>query len=777
MAMAILLALHPVLLESTEARQTKEVRPLSAEDILSAVSFANGPLTLTADGGWLAYVVQDPRRRQVFGASSGSEIGEGGVPASALGTDIWLADTRSGTSRCLTTGKGNNWAPSWSPDGNMLAYYSDQGGSPNLWLYDAKTGRSRRASSVIVRPSSNDIPKWADNGTRILTKVLPDGESLKHAYALLKTSPHDVTQITKYSDSAVTVYRADALRSQTETHGTESGITQNVFTRLNRADLALVDIQTGATDIVARGFNPSWYDISADGSVLALANAKGQLRGDNYRNLHDLILIRLGHDKTTQTVASDIPSTLDTLLASFSPDGKWISYISMPADSLADCVLVNVLDGSSRNATKSAHPDFTNQYLAPRWDSRSRSLYFVVDSRQIWKVQLDKQIAERLAILPVRTITAVVPAMTNESAEYWSPDHGQSMLVQGISPSGCGEFLKVNLGTGSVTSLNSGERALGGNWSLAVGSLDGTRVVFASEDSTDPVDLWSSDGELRHLKRISQLNPQLDNYVFGQSRVVEWLSTDGETLGGALLLPAGYQPDRRYPLVVFAYPGNRGAETAYRFGLFGFAPYYNMQLLATRGYAVLYPDCPVHPGTIMQDVANAVLPGINKIIELGIADPRRVGVIGASLGGYGTLSLIVQSRRFKAAVMHSGLGDLISGFGEMSADGSSYLVGVLEENRQTQLGTPWTSRDRYIENSPVFHLDRVETPLLILHGSQDFAVEPFLSEEVFVDLRHLGKTVVYVKYEGEGHGIERYHNQIDFVERVIGWFDKYLNGD
>jgi len=142
--MAILLVLHPIFLESTVDHQTEMLRPLSAEDALSAVSFANGPLTLAADGDRLAYVVQDPRRRLTFGASSGSEISEGGVPASGLGTDIWLADTRSGISRRLTNGKDNNWAPSWSPDGTKIAFYSDQSGSPNLWLYDAKIGQSRR---------------------------------------------------------------------------------------------------------------------------------------------------------------------------------------------------------------------------------------------------------------------------------------------------------------------------------------------------------------------------------------------------------------------------------------------------------------------------------------------------------------------------------------------------------------------------------------------------------------------------------------------------------
>jgi dipeptidyl aminopeptidase/acylaminoacyl peptidase len=93
------------------------------------------------------------------------------------------------------------------------------------------------------------------------------------------------------------------------------------------------------------------------------------------------------------------------------------------------------------------------------------------------------------------------------------------------------------------------------------------------------------------------------------------------------------------------------------------------------------------------------------------------------------------------------------------------------------MGTPWESRSRYIENSPVFYLDRVETPLLIVHGSLDDAVAPFLAEEVFVGLRRLGKEVVYARYEGEGHSIESYANQVDYVNRMIAWFDRHLKKD
>ncbi|MGC2370731.1 MAG: prolyl oligopeptidase family serine peptidase, partial [Candidatus Sulfotelmatobacter sp.] len=91
-------------------------------------------------------------------------------------------------------------------------------------------------------------------------------------------------------------------------------------------------------------------------------------------------------------------------------------------------------------------------------------------------------------------------------------------------------------------------------------------------------------------------------------------------------------------------------------------------------------------------------------------------------------------------------------------------------------GTPWEFRDRYIENSPIFYFDRVDTPLLIIHGSSDDAVESFLGDEVFVALRRLGKQVEYAKYAGEGHdpAAWRYSNQVDFSNRIIDWFDKWL---
>jgi dipeptidyl aminopeptidase/acylaminoacyl peptidase len=201
-------------------------------------------------------------------------------------------------------------------------------------------------------------------------------------------------------------------------------------------------------------------------------------------------------------------------------------------------------------------------------------------------------------------------------------------------------------------------------------------------------------------------------------------------------------------------------------------PYFNPQLFASRGYAVLMPDAPQNLGTPMLDLAKTVLPGINKVIEMGIADPERLGVMGHSYGGYSTLSLLVQTRRFKAAVDAAGIADLIGFYGEMEKDGTAF--GTTAETTLELGGSPWQVRERYIDNSPFFFLDRIETPLLIIQGAEDRDVAPFLSDQVFVGLRRLGKVVSYAKYPGEPHVPASYGHQIDIGTRIVDWFDRYL---
>ena len=172
----------------------------------------------------------------------------------------------------------------------------------------------------------------------------------------------------------------------------------------------------------------------------------------------------------------------------------------------------------------------------------------------------------------------------------------------------------------------------------------------------------------------------------------------------------------------------------------------------------------------------SVLPGINKAVESGLADPDRVGVTGHSYGGYSTLSLVAQSPRFKAAVMRAGMGNMIGQYGQLAPDGTNYGLAWAESGQGRMGGSPWEFRERYLENSPYLYLDRVQTPLLIIHGGKDDAVPSYLADEVFTGLRRLGKPVTYARYEGESHweGTWSFANQLDALTRSVAWFNRYL---
>src|SRR5262249_54147620 len=151
-----------------------------------------------------------------------------------------------------------------------------------------------------------------------------------------------------------------------------------------------------------------------------------------------------------------------------------------------------------------------------------------------------------------------------------------------------------------------------------------------------PPDLWVANARFDSLRRLTNVTPRLAEYRLGHSQVVDFSSSDGHRLQGALLLPPHYSPGKRYPMVVWVYPGVFGATDANKFGLgdhFG----YNMQLLATRGYVVLNPDIPIHPGTIRADIFKAVMPAVDRVVSMGIADPDRLALMGSSFGGYATI--------------------------------------------------------------------------------------------------------------------------------------------
>ncbi|MGH9371726.1 MAG: alpha/beta hydrolase family protein, partial [Vicinamibacterales bacterium] len=300
-------------------------------------------------------------------------------------------------------------------------------------------------------------------------------------------------------------------------------------------------------------------------------------------------------------------------------------------------------------------------------------------------------------------------------------------------------------------------------------------IVFATRDQRHPTDLWRFSTRQPGVMQVTRLNEHLDGYELGVTRLIEWTGTEGQKLRGALLLPPGYREMQRLPLVVWVYGGANGSANVNTFGLAGQTATLNMQVLATRGYAVLFPDAPVREGRAMSDVMNSVMAAVDAAIQQGYADPERLAVMGQSYGAHSVLSLIVQSRRFKAAIISAAVThpDLFSAYTEMTATGEAVSAGYFEQGQGRMGGTPWQFPDRYRDNSPLFLFDRVETPLLIGQGEKDGRL--LGADAVYVALQRLGKKVEYRIYENEGHVINRKANVIDFWKRRLEFLDEFLS--
>jgi dipeptidyl aminopeptidase/acylaminoacyl peptidase len=413
---------------------------------------------------------------------------------------------------------------------------------------------------------------------------------------------------------------------------------------------------------------------------------------------------------------------------------------------------------------------------------------YVVGADTVWRASVSANVPESAAI-PAATVPGhqlVMIVSPFHRGFLASHDGGRSMLVLARDRVTQSEGVyRVDLKTGALRRLTEDAVHYGGNPTLMNFDVaaDGGHIVFIREDAAHAPDIWISDAELRAPVRVTHANTAFDDYVMGKNQLISWRTGDGRTLYGALLLPSDYRAGQRYPLIVYPYAGANRSRAVGSFGLnLGGAGTENMQVFATRGYAVLLPDAPLpwRVSAPMKEIADLILPGVDRAIELGIADSTRLGVMGHSYGGYTTLSLIVQTTRFKAAVSRAGPGDLFAAFLALGLEGDAAggnMFGAAWARGQGRMrGTPWERWDEYHDNSPIYYLDRVRTPLLVIQGTADNAVASHLADEVFVGLHELGREVEYARYASEGHGEPEwaYSNQLDYLTRLVAWFDTHL---
>lgn len=740
--------------------------PLSVEDALSVLAFGQlMPIALSPDGEQIAFTVQDNR---MLRAAASNRNACAGVPPWAHATDIWVLNLPTGEAKSLTGGKENNWQPVWSPDGRYLAFLSDQDGSGEvrLWVWDRRNRGLRKVFDAAVRGTEIE---WTPNSRKLLVTTRPE-DSLSQGCGRRESSAlaEGTAGRNEAQGAAVALYESKPQNSGAPLKSDAWDLDVDL------RDLSSVDLDSGKETVIVGGKRIAAYALSPDGSHVAYTIPKQFEKPGSQQILFDLAVSGIGGG-TENVLASGIRLDYDGAAFRWSPDGRKLVFRTGGMDeTVFDCYVTGLEGGTPRNVTQLPPPATPRRKASPPlWDQKD-VIYFLHDGA-LWRASRDEENAMEVGRVPGRQIIRMIPQSVNM---LWSPSDGQSTIVVTHDEWGKQDgFYRLDLRTGECTKLlEQGQcyTCMNSQNEFTV-TRDGRRVVYFAEDARHDLDLWTSSSRFTSPLRLTHLDPESEKYTLGEARVIDWLSDDGKQIHGALLLPSGYQKGRRYPLLVWVYGGSSGSDDFDHFGFSGPGPF-NMQLFATRGYAVLAPDAPLQLGTPMLDLAKTVLPGVNAVIEMGVADPDRLGVMGHSYGGYSTLGLIVETQRFKAAMDADGFADLFGAYGAMQKSGAAFGTSVAEEGQGLMGGTPWQFFARYVENSPVFHLDRVVTPLLIVHGADDQTVPPFLGDEVFVGLRRLGKEVQYAKYEGEDHSPLdwSYADQLDFCNRMIRWFDSHL---
>jgi dipeptidyl aminopeptidase/acylaminoacyl peptidase len=303
---------------------------------------------------------------------------------------------------------------------------------------------------------------------------------------------------------------------------------------------------------------------------------------------------------------------------------------------------------------------------------------------------------------------------------------------------------------------------------------DADRVMFTRQDIVEYPDVWVADNlNFQNPKKFSDANPQQKDYNWGTAELVTWTSNDGVPLQGILIKPEDFDYGKKYPMITYFY--ERNSETLFNYRTPApTASILNPIMAASNGYIVFIPDIPYKDGYPGESAMSAIMPGVQSILARGYVDPKRLAIDGQSWGGYQVAYMVTETNLFRCAYAGAPVTNMFSAYGGIRW-GSGLVRQFQYERGQSRIGySPWEKPLRYLENSPQFFLDKVQTPLLIMANDKDGAVPWYQGIELFTGLRRLQKPSWLLVYNNEDHNLVERKNRKDLSIRKQQFFDHYL---
>ena len=703
---------------------------------------------LAEDGKQLVYAVgaRDSAKNGVFAVKPGS----GDAPAA------------------LAAGKGKYAKLTWDENQTQAVFLSDRDDAaakqPKWKLY--RWDRQSPAATVLV---SGDMPgfrkefvisdkgplSFSKDGTRVFFACAPPAPEKKDDAA---DAPADdtkaVVDLWSYKDDYIQpIQKVRAERDRNRTFTAAYLIPERKIVHLG--DTAL--------ETVTPSESAQWVMGTDDREYRAIA--------DYDERYADAYLI-------------DAVTGARTLLAkkqrgsmTWSPSGRYLLYFDGK-----DWNTVSVPDGKKTNLTASLGVKFFNEdtdtpstpgpWGSGGWTKDGKSL-LLYDRYDIWRVSPDGTGAKNITAGYGRAHDMRLRYVRTEAEnprERWI-DGTKPVMLQGenLKTFETG-FFRASLDGGEPKQLVLSPKYM----TPPVKARDADVYLLTAQTFSEFPDLITTDGSFKELRKVSDANPQKANLLWGTSEVVQFKNADGVPLTGALYKPANFDPAKKYPMMVYIY--ERLTQNVNRFVDPRPSHNINLSYYTSNGYLVFTPDIVYTTGFPGQSALKCVLPGVQAIVDKGFVNEDAIGIQGHSWGGYQIAYMVTQTKRFRAVAAGAPVANMISAY-----DGIRWGTGLPRqfqyERTQSRIGgSIWQYPTRFIENSPIFWADRVQTPVMLLHNDGDDAVPWYQGVEFYLALRRLGKEVYLFDYNGEPHGLRKRPNQKDYTIRLQQYFDHYLKG-
>ncbi len=537
----------------------------------------------------------------------------------------------------------------------------------------------------------------------------------------------------------------------------------------------ITTIETGASD-------PLW---SPDGKVIAFASSVGELHSEEQREaLGDVRYVthprfyHLGRGwddgsrkrifvtsadggEARQLTDGECADEGDHSMV-WSPDSEEIAFVSNRSPEWWNTIdtnifVVDVATGAIRQLTTNVGPDHSPAFSPDgRWIAHRASYEYNYESEN-YKIHVVPRSGGEASVLSAsldRNVRSLAWGPESQRIYFTASSHGARTL-QWVGLDKAELFHDVSTEVRQIMSFRV---------------VDNGRYVLHASTGVSPTEIYSvNSGKQQQLTREASTWWE-DRSISSPEEI--WIdTTGGARLQGWLIKPVGYKKDTRVPLILSIHGGPHGM----------YSPYFrfDFQLLANNGYAVLFTN-PRGSDGYGQAFADAIhedwhtlpfadlMAFVDHVVEIGVADPEALGVMGGSYGGYMTNWIIGHTNRFKGAVSHAGLSNIVSFFATTDEQFFS---------EKEMSGLPWRSREIHETNSPLWAAESFATPTMIFHGNNDWRVRPEQSVQLFQALQKQGVPSVYVNFPGEQHGIKGPEHRVLRNRLTLEWFGHWLRGD